>query len=104
MRTSIRIHLSAQESRELRLIVRREKAPYREGVRARLILLLAKGENFAAVSRTVGLARRIVYKWAKRFKKERLGGLKDKPRSGRPARFPPDRLDPFGKVGLRASG
>jgi transposase len=91
--TSIEIKLTPQESRELRLLVRRQKAPYREVVRAQMILLLASGESFAATSRKVGKARRIVYKWAKRFLVKRIAGLKDKPRSGRPARFSPDRGD-----------
>ena len=34
MKTSISIELTPQEDRELRLIVRRQKAPYREVVRA----------------------------------------------------------------------
>ncbi len=93
MNTSIKIVLTPQESRELRLTVRRQKAPHCEVVRAQMILLLVSGESFAATSRKVGKARRIVYKWAKRFLVARLAGLKDKPRSGRPARFPPDRGD-----------
>ena len=93
MKTSIKIKLTPQEDRELRLVVRRQKAPYREVVRAQMILLLAKGTNFSETSRKVGKARRIVYKWAKRFLDKRIAGLKDKPRSGRPARFSPDRVD-----------
>lgn len=92
-KTTIKITLTPQESRELRLAVRRQKAQHREVVRAQMILLLASGESFAATSRKVGKARRIVYKWAKRFLVARVAGLKDKPRSGRPARFPPDRVD-----------
>lgn len=92
-RTSIKITLTPQESRELRLVVRRQTAPHREVVRAQMILLLASGESYAATSRKVGKARRIVYKWAKRFLVARLAGLKDKPRPGRPARFSPDRVD-----------
>jgi len=91
--TSIEIRLTPQENRELRLVVRRQNAPYREVVRAQMILLLAGGESFCATSRKVGKARRIVYKWAKRFLIARIAGLKDKPRSGRPARFSPDRAD-----------
>jgi len=52
-----------------------------------MILLLSKGESFSEVSRSVGKARRIVYKWANRFLEKRMAGLQDLPRSGRPARF-----------------
>ena len=62
MNTSIQIKLTPQEHRELRLLVRRQKVPQREVVRAQMILLLASGENFSATARKVGNARRIVYK------------------------------------------
>jgi hypothetical protein len=101
-KTAISIKLTPQEDRELRLIVRRQKAPYQEVVRASLILYLSKGESFSDVARKVGVARRIVYKWAKRFLVERMEGLKDRPRSGRPARFSPDRGGLPDEAGLRA--
>jgi hypothetical protein len=101
MKTSIVIKLTRQERRELRLIVRRQKAPYCDVVRAHMILLLSKGESFSEVSRRVGKARRIVYKWANRFLEKRMAGLQDLPRSGRPARFSPDRGDVSGEAGVR---
>jgi hypothetical protein len=103
MKTKKEIKPSQQDKRALRLIVRRQKAPYRKVIRARMILLLAAGESFTAVSRKVGVARRIVYKWAKRFQQEGLAGLEDRPRSGRPARFSPGGADASGQVGLRTS-
>ena len=72
-------------------------------VRARMILLLAKGESFSQVAREVGRARRMVQMWAKRFLQRRIAGLEDLPRSGRPARFSPDRGDVCDKAGLRAA-
>ncbi len=99
--TSFEIRLSRIERRELRRMARGLKTPHREVVRAQMILRLARGESFSKVSRTVGVARRIVYKWARRFLEERLAGLTDRPRSGRPVRFSPDRVDVLGEVGLR---
>ena len=98
------MELTGQEDRELRLLVRRQRAPHAEVVRARMIVLLAKGTSFSQVAREVGRARRIVHLWAKRFVERRLAGLKDLPRSGRPARFSPDRGDISDKAGLRAAG
>ncbi len=103
MQTNIKIRLTPQEDRLLRLLVRRQKAPYREIVRAKIILLLARGESFSEVARVVGIARRIVYKWANRFGERGLEGLKDLPRSGRPAVFSPDHHCIPGEVGLRAT-
>ncbi len=100
-KTSISIKLTPQEDRELRLIVRRQKAPYREVVRASIILYLSKGVSPTNTAREVGVARRIVYKWAKRLLGERMGGLKDRPRLGRPARFSPDRGNISDAAGLR---
>ena len=103
MKTSIKVTLSADERGELERVVRQHTAPHREVVRARLILLLVSGESFSSVARQVGLARRIVYKWAKRFLKRRLAGLKDLPRTGRPARFPPDRGYVSGEASVRVA-
>jgi len=100
MRTFITIELKRQEDRELRLIVKRQKAEHREVIRAKMILLLSKGISFSEVARRIGIARRIVYKWANRFLLERMGGLKDKPRPGRPASFSPDRGYVFNKIGM----
>jgi len=44
-KTSIRIKLSSQEKEELERVVRQQTAPYRLVVRARMILLLARGEK-----------------------------------------------------------
>lgn len=99
-KTSIMIKLSNEEKEKLERIVRQQTAPYRLVVRARMILLLAGGETFVEVARRVGKARRIVYKWAKRFRKRRIAGLQDLPRPGRPARFSPDRGHASSQVGL----
>ena len=93
MRTSVKIKLTAREDWELRLLVRRQKAAYAKVVRARIILLLARDKSFSQVARQVGRSRRIVHMWAKRFLQRRIAGLEDLPRSGRPARFSPDRGD-----------
>jgi transposase len=101
-KTAISIKLTPQEDRELRLIVRRQKVPYQDIVRASIILYLSKGVNPTDTARTVGVARRIVYKWAKRFLDKRMEGLEDRPRPGRPALFSPDRGVLPDEAGLRA--
>ena len=88
-KTSIVIELTEEERRELERVSRSQRLPHGSVVRASLILLLASRESVSAVSTKVGLARRIVMKWADRFLRERTRGLEDAPRSGRPARFPP---------------
>jgi hypothetical protein len=77
--------------------------PYRDVVRARVILMVADAVPLAEVSRKVGLARRIVRKWATRFARDRFRGLADAPRSGRPPRFSPDRDHPRGQARVRVA-
>ena len=54
-----------------------------------MILLAADGKSISAIARNVGTCRARVGQWLKRFKKHRLDGLRDLPRSGRPAEITP---------------
>ena len=96
-KTPIRIDLADDEREILEHVARSFSSPHRDVVRAQVILSLASGMSVSAVGRQVGLARRIVCKWADRFIRKRLLGLDDAPRSGRPPRFPPDRDDALGE-------
>jgi transposase len=58
--------------------------PYREVQRARVILLAAEGMTSTAIAQEVDLTRRMVGQWRQRFAEERLAGLVDRPREGRP--------------------
>lgn len=102
-KTLIRIVLTEEERSELERIARSQVLPHRDVVRAKLILLLAAGRSLSTVGREVGLVRRIVRKWARRFIRKRLRGLEDDPRSGRPARFSPSDRDAPGEAGVRAA-
>ena len=50
--------------------------------RGRIILMLADGASISEISRTVGIRRRFIYKWAYRFLEEGLPGLTDRPGRG----------------------
>ena len=97
-KTPIEIELADDERGFLERVARSFTAPHRDVIRAQLILSLADGMSVSAVGRQVGLARRIVCKWAVRFGRKRLMGLDDAPRSGRPPRFSPDRRDALGEA------
>jgi len=56
-------------------------------VRARIALLAAEGLANVDISARVGVCVDSVSRWRKRFCQERLDGLVDRPRSGRPRRF-----------------
>lgn len=96
--TNIEIVLADNERALLERVARSPSESHRDVVRAQTILLVAEGMPLAAVGRKVGLARRIVRKWAERFSRKRLQGLDDKPRSGRPPRFSPGRDHSLGEA------
>ena len=86
-KTSLVIHLTAEEDRTLRSWQRSTTIPAGRARRGRIILGIADGVPLSHIADTVGMSRRFVYKWAMRFLEHRLAGLADK--SGRgPGRLP----------------
>ncbi len=83
------IDISPEERRILELRARQYTLPYRDVVRAKLILLAADGWQNKYIAKTLQLTRPKVSEWRKRFFYERLAGLEDRPRGGRPSDFPP---------------
>ena len=69
----------------------RYTAPYREVVRARIVLYAAQGLRNDEIAARLDTPRQIVSKWRKRFFEQRLDGLEEQERRGRPARFSPQR-------------
>lgn len=53
--------------------------------RARLILACLEGKEIQQVARQTGVSVPTVSKWRKRFAGQGIGGLRDQPRSGKPA-------------------
>lgn len=82
--------LSRAERLALRAIARRRTAPLRDVQRARIVLLANGKESNAAIAREVGCCLNTVRLWRDRFVQERLAGLSDKPRSGRPCTYSAD--------------
>ena len=97
------IVLTDDEERHLRRTANCYSLPYSEVIRAKMILLAAQGLDNDEIGKRLDLARPVVSKWRKRFFHQRLDGLADLPRSGRPRVFSPsDRCRGEGS-GLRAS-
>jgi len=88
-RSPYQIKLSEDEFRILSDRARKYTSPYFEVVRAKIVLLAAEGLENEEISQRLDLPRQIVSKWRKRFYEERLAGLEERPRSGRPRAFPP---------------
>lgn len=85
------IVLSPAEQNHLESLARSYTSPYRDVVRARIVLYAAQGLDNDIIAARLDTPRQIVSKWRKRFFEERLAGLEEKPRGGRPARFSPQR-------------
>jgi transposase-like protein len=90
-RSPFKIELSEEEARELRSRAARYTTPHGEVLRAKIVLLAADGKTNAEIARRLDCPLRTVSLWRKRFFEERLDGLRDRPRPGRPRRFPPGR-------------
>ena len=85
-KTPYLITLSKSEERELQRWTRQQTRGYALVLRARVVLLAADGLENAEIARRLGTTREAVSRWRKRFYLERLDGLEDRPRPGRPPR------------------
>src|ERR671924_35003 len=90
-KTSLSIRLTPAQRQTLLAWQRSTPIPVGLARRARILLLLADGVTITDIAATVGISRRFVYKWVRRFLQEGLAGLVDKP--GRGHRPEPDEVD-----------
>ena len=83
------IVLRQEERRELEARAAQYTLPYFQVVRARMILHAAKGLSNDQIAEHLDTRREVVSLWRKRFFEERLPGLEERARPGRPRSFPP---------------
>lgn len=83
------IRLSAHEALELNRRAAKYTLPYFEVQRAKMILLAAQGMSNDEIAMRLDTRREVVSLWRKRFYKERLAGLEERARPGRPRAFSP---------------
>jgi transposase len=81
--------LSSREEYELRRRAAKYTLPYFEVLRAKMILLAAEGLPNDQIAARLDTRREVVSLWRKRFFEERLAGLEERPRPGRPRTFSP---------------
>jgi transposase len=73
-----------------RVLIRRARGmttPYRDKIRAQIVLRAAGRQTNAQIAVEVGVGVDTVRTWRGRFAQRGLAGLRDRPRSGRPSRF-----------------
>ena len=82
-----RIVLPGEQEAVLAARARSVRSPYRDRLRAQIVLAAAAGSTNAAIAAQLGVHVDTVRKWRRRFAAAGLAGLKDAPRSGRPPVF-----------------
>lgn len=83
------IELSEEERGALERMAARYSSPYRDVMRAKIVLYAAQGLSNEEIASRLDLPRQVVSKWRKRFYEEGMPGLAERPRRGRPAVFSP---------------
>ena len=78
------IELSEDERAQLEGWARRHTSAQALALRSRVVLLAAEGLNNTEIAERLGVHRPMVRKWRGRFAEDRLDGLTDEPRPGRP--------------------
>jgi transposase len=81
------IILSDEDHQELTLRAQATRTAHRDVIRAKIILAAAEDRTNAAIAADLQLHVDTVRKWRRRFCAERLAGLNDRPRNGRPRQF-----------------
>ena len=74
------IELTKEEQAELDARSKEYTSPYREVMRAKIVLLASQGLGNDRIAARLGMPRQIISKWRQRFYYEPLPGLDDQPR------------------------
>ncbi len=96
-RRAARIILSAEERGELERLLRTRSTPQQLALRARMIVLAADGLSVKETAQRLGVWRKTVSEWRKRwlsgtFRNEVTERLGDRPRSGAPANITAEQI------------
>jgi transposase/AraC-like DNA-binding protein len=83
-RPKVTLQVSSVERAQLESWARSRALPHSLVQRAQVILFSAEGLPNEVVAERVGLSRAMIVMWRGRFRRDRLMGLYDAPRSGRP--------------------
>jgi winged helix-turn helix protein len=85
------IKLTLEEMEELTRRAIKYTLPYYQVLRAKMILLAAKGLSNDEIAHRLNTRREVVSMWRKRFFEERLEGIEERSRPGATSGFSPRR-------------
>lgn len=86
-RVAVALSCTAKERIELERLSRSRSGEVRLAERARIVLSCLQGKQNDEVAREVGMRPNTVGQWRQRFAAHGVLGLRDKPRSGKPAKY-----------------
>ena len=88
-RSPFQIQLSQEQRAKLEIQARAYTSPYRDVIRAKIVLYAASGLSNDEIAMRLDTPRQMVSKWRKRFFEQGFAGLEELPRRGRPTLFSP---------------
>ena len=92
-RVAVALSCTAQVMAELERMSRSRSGEVRMAERARIVLACLQGKRNDEVARQVGVRPNTVGVWRRRFAERGIAGLRDEPRSGKPAKYGPELRD-----------
>ena len=81
--------MTAEEVDTIQRLARSRPEPARTVERAHMVWLAHQGQSVAAIAQELRLCQATVRAWLQRFNRRGLAGLREAPRSGRPATYSP---------------
>jgi transposase len=87
------IELSGEERLQLEAWTRRRTSAQALAQRSRIVLLAAEDLKNTEIAERLGIHRAMAARWRSRFAEQRLDGLTDEPRPGRPRTITDEQVD-----------
>lgn len=92
-RVAVALSCTAEVMAELERMSRSRSGEVRIAERARIVLACLRGSRNDEVAREVGVRPNTVGVWRRRFAERGIAGLRNEPRSGKPAKYGPELRD-----------